>query len=122
MTQPHMTQLARLLRKQMTRQEEALWLALRRHAVLETKFRRQHPIGPFIVDFFAPSHRLAVELDGSVHDRILDVHRDRWLEDFGIRTLRFDNVMVDQHLPDVLAEISRSLQSPLRKGEGWERG
>ena len=58
---------ARDMRKALTPPEARLWNALRRRAVGGLKFRRQHPIGPFIVDFFCPSAQLIVEVDGSLH-------------------------------------------------------
>ena len=75
----------------MTLPEVLLWrlLKLRPHGL---KFRRQHPIGPYVVDFYAPAVKLAIETDGVVHDRgdapARDMRRDHWLNEQGITMLR----------------------------------
>ncbi|MEJ0064477.1 MAG: endonuclease domain-containing protein [Caulobacteraceae bacterium] len=72
------------MRKNLTPPEARLWQALRGRALDGLKFRRQHPIGPFILDFYCVSARLAVEVDGSVHtlgdNPARDDSRDLWLE------------------------------------------
>jgi very-short-patch-repair endonuclease len=82
---------ARKLRREMTLPEVLLWNALRA-ASDGFRFRRQHPVGPYVLDFFCPSVRLAVEVDGAAHDMgdnpARDEQRDAWLERQGIRTLR----------------------------------
>lgn len=80
------------MRKAMTEPEIMLWSRLRgRHGEKPT-FRRQHPLGPFILDFFCPSARLVVEVDGATHsgDETLaaDAARDRWLAQQGVNVLR----------------------------------
>jgi very-short-patch-repair endonuclease len=71
--------------------EAALWRVLRIRPD-GIKFRRQHPVGPFVVDFYCPSAKLVVEIDGEVHDMgdkpERDEDRDRWLEEYGFRVLR----------------------------------
>jgi very-short-patch-repair endonuclease len=83
---------ARRLRKEMSLPELMLWNAIRRGQLDGLKFRRQHPIGPYVLDFFCASARLAVEVDGQMHhteDRPeKDAARDRWLARQGIMTLR----------------------------------
>lgn len=85
-----------------------MWVALRREA-LGVKFRRQHPIGPFILDFYCPEQRLAVEVDGAVHDADEqaehDRRRTRWLAGQGIRVIRCTNEEVRDSLDGVLAWI-----------------
>lgn len=85
----------RLLRQRATDAERTLWSCLRRRQ-LGPRFRRQHTMGPFTLDFYCPAARLAVELDGgqhyqggSRHER--DVARDAWLAERGIRVLRFSD-------------------------------
>ena len=82
---------ARSLRRQMTLPEVLLWQALRGGRA-GLRFRRQHPMGPYILDFFCPSARLAVEVDGSVHDTAeqarYDDRRNAWLAAREIRVLR----------------------------------
>ncbi len=68
---------ARALRTNMTPAERILWQALRRRQVSGLRFRRQYPIGPFILDFACPSIRLVVEVDGPVHDETVDYDQAR---------------------------------------------
>ena len=83
---------ARTLRRDMTDAERRLWAALRHRRLRALKFRRQHPIGPFIVDFACIEHRLIVEADGGQHaDNEDDARRTMWLENRGWRVLRFWN-------------------------------
>jgi very-short-patch-repair endonuclease len=71
--------------------EAALWQVLRTRPE-EIKFRRQHPLGPFVVDFYCPSAKLVLEVDGEVHDMgdnpERDHDRDRWLEEHRFRVIR----------------------------------
>ncbi len=84
---------ARELRKAPTAAEVALWELLRRGQVDGVRFRRQHAVDQFIVDFFAASCRLAIEVDGEVHDsqREQDEARTAYLATQGIRVIRFRN-------------------------------
>src|SRR5687768_3280166 len=82
---------ARTLRRAMTRPEARLWQFLRtRPAGL--KFRRQHPVGPYVLDFYCPQARLAIEVDGVAHDMgdmpVRDERCDAWLKERGLRILR----------------------------------
>ena len=73
------------------------------------KFRRQHGVGPYILDFYCPEERLAVELDGAVHfndaARVRDLERKLFLDHFGILVLRFENRLVFEEPEWVLASI-----------------
>ena len=75
----------------MTLPEVVLWQQLRRRPD-GLKFRRQHPAGPYVLDFYCEEARLCIEVDGTVHDfgdvPVADAHRDRWLAGAGIRTVR----------------------------------
>lgn len=83
---------ARQLRRRMTDAEQALWFHLRNRALMACKFRRQHPIGRFVVDFACLAEKLVVELDGSQHlDSVSDPVRDAEIEAQGYRILRFWN-------------------------------
>ena len=80
----------------MTDAERRLWACLRGRRLVGYKFRRQHPLGPFIVDFACIEHRLVIEADGGQHaDSKADARRTAWLERHGWRVLRFWN-------PDIL--------------------
>jgi len=85
------TQSARRLRRTMTLPEILVWQALRKRPA-GLKFRRQHPSGPYILDFFCSDARLAIEIDGESHGRgdrpVRDTLRDRWFSQAGIATLR----------------------------------
>jgi len=78
----HMRERARLLRRDSTIPERILWKLLRDRRLSGAKFRRQHPVGPYVVDFYCPSHGLVVELDGRSHDDhgLQDQERERYLE------------------------------------------
>jgi phosphoribosylformylglycinamidine synthase subunit PurQ / glutaminase len=100
---------ARLLRRQMTPSEEVLWRALRDRRLAELKFRRQHVIGPYVVDFCSARARLIVELDGPIHDSIehaiYDGARTEYLSALGYRVIRFRNDDLINDLPQVLDRI-----------------
>jgi len=82
---------ARALRKAPTPAERVLWRMLARDQ-LGVRFRRQHPIGPYIADFYCPAHRLVIELDGGQHNGSPhDERRDAWFAKAGYRVLRFWN-------------------------------
>ena len=110
------TQFARYLRKNMTNAEASLWHHLRNRALMGCKFRRQHPVGPYIVDFACIERKLVVELDGGQHvDAPADAARTRWIEANGYRVLRFWNndALVQQQV--VLAVIFEALDVPPRQ-------
>ena len=93
------TRLSRSLRKTMTEEEARLWVVLRHD--FNEKFRRQEPIGPYIVDFVCYEHRLIIEVDGVQHaESERDQKRDEYLADVGFRVLRVwnGNVMHDLDL------------------------
>lgn len=109
-----MTEIARQFRKEPTPSEAILWQALRGKQVEGRKFRRQQPIGPFVVDFYCPSERLVVEVDGLIHEsqQEADVWRQQLIESLGIRFVRVTAAEVEQHLAGVLAEIRRAFNAP----------
>ena len=106
---------ARDLRGRQTQAEGILWDALRDRRLDGLKFRRQHPIGPFVVDFCCPKRRLAIELDGEVHalQREHDAERESLLATAGYRVLHFPNEAVRDNLPSVLAVIQAAVASEL---------
>jgi very-short-patch-repair endonuclease len=83
---------AKHLRRPMTPQELGLWLRVKNRQLGGFKFRRQHPVGPYILDFYCPEARLAVEIDGQSHwspeQEAHDARRDAWFQEMGIETLR----------------------------------
>ena len=97
------------LRSQGTASEAVMWTCLQARKLDGRKFRRQHSVGPFILDFYCPSERLCVEIDGGVHENptasMNDQDRDDYLETLHIRVLRFTNKEVLDGLEGVLYEI-----------------
>ena len=92
---PVQTRISRLLRRRETWAEKLVWAWLRDRRFSAYKFRRQHPFGPFILDFFCEEAGLDIELDGFQHgtpsSMPADLARDSWLETHGIRVLRYWN-------------------------------
>ena len=103
----------RELRRAATDAEVALWRCLRAHRFAGFKFRRQHPCGPFIVDFYCAKRKLAVELDGGQHftpeGAAHDERRSRYLGRQGIQVLRFPMDLVFRELESVLTVIAGAL-------------
>ena len=101
--------LRRTLRTQLTPAEARLWKYLQRGQLEGRKFRRQHSIGAYIMDFYCPSERLIIELDGAAHDSEISLFRDEtrtaFLQAQGLRVIRFENREVMENLEGVLAAI-----------------
>ena len=104
---------ARDQRRHPTRAEAVLWSALRRRQIAGAKFRRQHRIGPFIADFFCPEARLAIEIDGVIHDRsevaARDEQRSLALERLGVVVMRFTSDEVLGSLAAVTTAIEECI-------------
>lgn len=132
---------ARAFRKALTPPEARLWSRLKGRSVHGIKFRKQHPVGPYILDFYCAEARLAVEVDGSVHDDPKQLDHDRrrsaWLSSQRVRVIRVAALGVLRELDGVLEfvamtarerlpsaspppsrrTIRRSTSPPLRDGE-----
>jgi len=94
----------------MTDAEQRLWYRLRGHRFDSVKFKRQVPIGPYIVDFVCLNRRLVQEIDGGQHaDNERDRRRDQWLQEQGFHVLRFWNNDVLKHTNSVLEVILDAL-------------
>src|SRR5262249_7883649 len=104
------TERARQLRRGSTDVEARLWYRLRRGQIDGCSFRRQHPAGPYVLDFYCPALRLAIELDGGQHGdtahEVRDRRRDLWLGERGVTMLRFWNSDVTNNLRGVLETIA----------------
>ena len=102
-----MKTLARNLRKNLTEAEKLIWRRLRNRQLAGCKFRRQHPIGPYIVDFVCLAQKLVIELDGGQHMTAIgyDTKRSEFLEGKGYRVLRFWNHDVFTDTDTVLQTI-----------------
>ena len=105
----------RSLRASLTPAEAALWRVLQRSQLQGRKFRRQHSIGPYVVDFYCPNERLVVELEGSVHDSehtaLRDEARERFLNASGLMVLRVENRHVFENPESVLDLIKQHFRS-----------
>ncbi|MGB9080199.1 MAG: endonuclease domain-containing protein [Desulfuromonadaceae bacterium] len=115
---PELLIFARQLRKEQTEAELLLWYILRGRRFCGFKFRRQYPIGGYILDFYCHDAGLAVELDGGGHNieeqRLYDTERTKAIEAAGIHVVRFWNNDVFQSLEVVLEEIYTHLKVKLR--------
>ena len=107
----------RLLRRTETPTERMLWKKLRGKQLEGYRFRQQHGYGPYILDFYCPSLRLCIELDGNVHDdefiKQKDEERTRFLEQNRIRVLRFRNEEVELGINDVLIRIQEFINTSI---------
>jgi leucyl-tRNA synthetase len=114
---------ARENRKEPTEAEDKFWQAVR-DSTLSVKFRRQHAIGSFIVDFVCIEKKLVIEVDGSIHNKQKreDEERTKIIEGQGFRVVRFSNDQVINSLSEVLQKVKSDLASPslLERGQGGE--
>ena len=110
---PGLSQIARMLGKNMTLAEILLWNQLKQNQLLGYDFHRQKPIAEFVVDFYCPKLSLAIEIDGDSHEGKLekDSNRQHDIEKFGIRFLRFSDKEVKHNLDGVLEAIRMSIES-----------
>jgi very-short-patch-repair endonuclease len=110
-------EIARQLRRDQTSAEQILWALLRRRQLAGVRFRRQHPVGRYVLDFCAPALRLAIELDGEIHSaqRDQDAHRSEQLEAFGYRVIRFKNEEVRADTDLVIRMIEEVIEEMRRR-------
>ena len=106
---PHKKDERRILRNNLTPAEAKLWSVLKSGQRIGRKFRRQHSIKEFILDFYCPEEKLAIELDGAGHftasGNLHDVVRTKFLNSVGIRVIRFENKLIWSALDSVLHSI-----------------
>ncbi|MDI6803222.1 MAG: endonuclease domain-containing protein, partial [Bacteroidota bacterium] len=110
------------LRNQATLTEVRLWDRLRKKQILGVRFRRQFSIGNYIVDFYSPQIKLAIEINGKSHDtetkREYDLNRDENIKQLGINIIRFRNHEVLDEIDNVVRKIEDAIKTfPLKKGE-----
>ena len=125
---PECLDLKRKLRSEMTGAEARLWSRLRMKQFQELKFRRQHGIGPYIVDFYCPERALVVEVDGDSHADANQIKKDRqresYLRSLGLQVVRYQNDDIIKNLDGVLEDLSKRVSlestspSPPYKGGG----
>ena len=107
----YVVELARDLRNNLTDSERLIWVRLKGNQVAGCKFRCQHPIHRYILDFYCHEKHLAIEIDGDVHKdrKDYDEYRDDFLNSMGILTLRFSNHEVIQDIDTVICRIEAEL-------------
>ncbi len=111
---------ARQMRTDPTESEKLLWEHLRARRLSGFRFRQQHSIGQFIVDFYCAEARLVIEVDGPIHEwrKEEDEIREEFIKYHGCRVLRFSDREVLHNVEEVLNEISKALILPLRNRRG----
>lgn len=101
--------LRQALRNNLTPAEATLWKALKAAQINGLKFRRQHGIGPYVMDFYCPSIKLCIELDGEVHNMhgayLHDSERTRFLNENGVTVMRFENEIVFKNINAIIESI-----------------
>ena len=115
-TPKYVSKLAWDNRNNPTDQEEKLWSMISGKKLNGLKFRRQFPIGRYIVDFYNHANRLVIEIDGSIHDttRGYDDNRDAYLHAGGYKVLRFKNSEIESHIETVIQRIVEHAKIPKR--------
>ncbi len=118
--QKKMQEIAQQFRKEPTESESILWDLLRNRKLDNRKFRRQHPIGRFVVDFYCHEERLIVEIDGGIHasQQDLDRQRQEILESLGLRFVRISSNLVETNPQDALQKIRNAFLPPSPSGRG----
>ncbi|NAS31764.1 DUF559 domain-containing protein [Flavobacteriaceae bacterium R38] len=116
------TQIARYLRQEQTSAEKRLWSLLRNRQFENLKFRRQHPIKNYIVDFVCLEQLIIIELDGEIHNNAFqkenDDLRDEHLRYLGYQTLRFENKIVFEQPEIIFESIKNNITPPSPNGRG----
>lgn len=110
---PYLKDIRRELRKEPTEAEAFLWKILRGKNINGRKFRRQHSIENYIVDFYCAEEKLVIELDGKIHlnQKEMDFERDKRLKELGYNVLRFENERVFRELEKVVCIIEANFKA-----------
>ena len=113
-----------ILRKNMTLAELILWKKLKDRKIFDTKFRRQHPVDIFIVDFYCHEYKLVIEIDGEIHNNKekieYDLARTNEIKKFGLKVIRFTNDQIIFNMGNVIIQIQKVITdlAPLSGGMG----
>lgn len=111
---PNFKSRRRKLRKEQTDAERKVWSILRRKQIGEVKFYRQYSVGPYIIDFYCPARRFAIELDGSQHgeasQRQYDEKRSEYLAQLGVQVMRFWDDEVMRNIAGVWQKIKEEIE------------
>ena len=120
----YVTRLAQTMRKEPTQAESALWEYLRDRKIEDLKFKRQVPVGRFVLDFFCKEINMAIEIDGDSHrgKETYDANRDEILSSLGIKTIRIRNEDIENNIIHVLDTIRLYHNSLSRKREREAKG
>jgi very-short-patch-repair endonuclease len=112
----YVIELSRQLRAGMTETEKLLWNKLECKKLDGFRFRKQHPIGRYIVDFYCHSLKLAIEVDGEIHDsqKEYDNNRDNFLSALGCSVLRFSNKQITENLAEVISFVQEHIKKSLQ--------
>ena len=117
---PALYEYAKQMRKNPTKAEEVLWHRLKNKQLAGLKFRRQHPVDRFIVDFYCHEKKLVIEVDGDIHTHAeqsdLDKGRTDTLNEFGIDIIRFGNEEVLNNVDNVIKKIKEKIEELKAKG------
>lgn len=115
-----MTLRRRQLRNSMPRAEIFLWARLKKKQIMGYKFRRQHSIGYYVIDFYCPKLKLAIEVDGDSHfseeGKKYDLKRENYIKSFGIRFLRITNLDVYNNMGGIIEKLMEIIKSHPNKG------
>jgi very-short-patch-repair endonuclease len=116
---PYIRELARKNRFNPTPQEDNVWRKIRAKQLNDCKFRRQFPIGRYIVDFYSHTSKLVIEIDGGIHalNSEYDKIRDEYLFSCGYTVMRFSNHEIDTAIDEVIMKISRHIKQHPPAGE-----
>jgi very-short-patch-repair endonuclease len=110
---PDIFRKAKELRRYETESEKRVWAKLCRNQLIGLKFRRQHPINRFIVDFYCVKIKLVIEVDGNIHEipenKVYDIGRSQILNDFGIKVIRFTNEEFIEDIEKVIKNIEKNV-------------
>ena len=114
---PYLKETRRILRSNLTTSEAVLWKYLQKQQLDGRKFRRQHSIENYIVDFYCASEKLIIEVDGSIHDNLgqanADFIRDKRLNELGFHVLRIENDLIMEQIDTALNCIKNAFTTPL---------
>src|SRR5262245_28186750 len=123
---PSLRSTSRSFHSNLTDAERRLWSRLRRKQILGLQFYRQKPLGNYIVDFYAPAADLVVEVDGAQHTESPQAERDRertaYLEQVGLRVLRYNDRQILLELDSVVEEIFRVAREKIPLGPPFAKG
>lgn len=113
---PKLKLIARKLRKNSTKSEIYLWNQLKTKKIMGYSFKRQKPIGEYIVDFYSPDLKLVIEIDGLTHDYKLesDKERQKYLESLSLKVIRFKDSDVKHNLEGVISSLKEVIENNRR--------